>query len=186
MNISCVSYDTQVSDLQAGHTYRLRVLAVNEAGVGSPSLPTEPVTAQTPPGQPSWLHIYSADFKKLSLQALGLLFDPNSSIYLHCRYFYSCLCFSIQITQSFKGMSNKQIKKDNIQEVDSYESAAVNVSCVQAPKASRLEWTKMVSYFWVMMRTWMTRLSSFGGKTTQSPLIPAGLMKKPKQKGTAV
>lgn len=56
MNISCVSYDIQVSDLQAGHTYRLRVLAVNEAGVGCPSLPTEPVTAQTPPGQPSWLH----------------------------------------------------------------------------------------------------------------------------------
>ncbi|XP_011603400.2 myomesin-3 [Takifugu rubripes] len=40
----------KVSDLQAGQTYRLRVLAVNEAGVGCPSLPTEPVTAQTPPG----------------------------------------------------------------------------------------------------------------------------------------
>lgn len=50
VNVSCVSYDFQVSGLQAGQTYRLRVLAVNEAGVGGPSLPTEPVTAQTHPG----------------------------------------------------------------------------------------------------------------------------------------
>lgn len=57
---------------------------------------------------------------------------------------------------------------------------------IQAPEASRLEWTKMVPYFWVMMRTWMTRLSSFGRKTTRSPLIPAGLVKKAKQTGTAV
>ncbi|XP_028436038.1 myomesin-3 [Perca flavescens] len=39
-----------VSGLQAGQTYRLRVSAVNEAGVGRASLPTEPVTAQTRPG----------------------------------------------------------------------------------------------------------------------------------------
>ncbi|CAJ1062752.1 myomesin-3 [Xyrichtys novacula] len=40
----------KVSGLQAGQTYRLRVSAVNEAGVGCASLPTEPVTAQTRPG----------------------------------------------------------------------------------------------------------------------------------------
>lgn len=40
----------QVSGLETGQTYRLRVSAVNEAGVGSPSLPSEPVTVHTPPG----------------------------------------------------------------------------------------------------------------------------------------
>lgn len=40
----------KVSGLQAGQTYRLRVSAVNEAGVGRASLPSEPVTAQTLPG----------------------------------------------------------------------------------------------------------------------------------------
>ncbi|XP_036414255.1 myomesin-3 [Colossoma macropomum] len=40
----------KISRLQAGQTYRLRVSAVNKAGVGRPSLPTEPVTAQTRPG----------------------------------------------------------------------------------------------------------------------------------------
>uniref|UniRef100_UPI0037E74D27 myomesin-3 n=1 Tax=Semicossyphus pulcher TaxID=241346 RepID=UPI0037E74D27 len=40
----------KVSGLEAGQTYRLRVSAVNEAGVGCASLPTEPVTAQTQPG----------------------------------------------------------------------------------------------------------------------------------------
>uniref|UniRef100_A0A8D3DFV6 Myomesin 3 n=1 Tax=Scophthalmus maximus TaxID=52904 RepID=A0A8D3DFV6_SCOMX len=40
----------QVSGLQAGQTYRFRVSAVNEAGMGFASLPTEPVTAQTTPG----------------------------------------------------------------------------------------------------------------------------------------
>ncbi|XP_073341600.1 myomesin-3 [Pagrus major] len=40
----------KVSGLLAGQTYRLRVSAVNEAGVGCASLPTEPVTAQTQPG----------------------------------------------------------------------------------------------------------------------------------------
>ncbi|XP_023271028.1 myomesin-3 [Seriola lalandi dorsalis] len=40
----------KVSGLQAGQTYRLRVSAVNEAGVGCASLPSEPVTAQTKPG----------------------------------------------------------------------------------------------------------------------------------------
>uniref|UniRef100_A0A3Q3JBP2 Uncharacterized protein n=1 Tax=Monopterus albus TaxID=43700 RepID=A0A3Q3JBP2_MONAL len=43
-------YAIQVSDLQAGQTYRLRVSAVNEAGVGCASLPSEPVTAQIKPG----------------------------------------------------------------------------------------------------------------------------------------
>ncbi|KAM9436580.1 myomesin-3 [Clarias gariepinus] len=37
----------KVSGLQAGHTYRLRVCAINSAGVGRPSLPTDPVTVQT-------------------------------------------------------------------------------------------------------------------------------------------
>ncbi|KAG7469064.1 hypothetical protein MATL_G00124840 [Megalops atlanticus] len=40
----------KVSSLKAGKTYRLRVTAVNEAGVGMPSLPSEPITAQTKPG----------------------------------------------------------------------------------------------------------------------------------------
>uniref|UniRef100_A0A4W6BZW8 Myomesin 3 n=1 Tax=Lates calcarifer TaxID=8187 RepID=A0A4W6BZW8_LATCA len=40
----------KVSGLQAGQTYCFRVSAVNEAGVGCPSLPSEPVTAQTKPG----------------------------------------------------------------------------------------------------------------------------------------
>ncbi|XP_076016919.1 myomesin-3 [Genypterus blacodes] len=40
----------KVSGLQAGGTYRFRVSAVNEAGVGCPSLPSEPITAQTQPG----------------------------------------------------------------------------------------------------------------------------------------
>ncbi|XP_041649967.1 myomesin-3 [Cheilinus undulatus] len=40
----------KVTGLQAGQTYRLRVSAVNEAGMSCPSLPTDPVTAQTRPG----------------------------------------------------------------------------------------------------------------------------------------
>ncbi|XP_041963044.1 myomesin-3 isoform X2 [Alosa sapidissima] len=40
----------KVSGLKAGQTYRLRVSGVNEAGVGMPSLPSEPITAQTKPG----------------------------------------------------------------------------------------------------------------------------------------
>ncbi|XP_054638923.1 myomesin-3 isoform X2 [Dunckerocampus dactyliophorus] len=39
----------KVSGLQAGETYRLRVSAVNEAGTGRASLPSEAVMAQTPP-----------------------------------------------------------------------------------------------------------------------------------------
>nr|XP_054596971.1 myomesin-3 isoform X2 [Nothobranchius furzeri] len=40
----------KVSDLQRGQTYRFRVSAVNEAGVGPASLPSEPVVANTRPG----------------------------------------------------------------------------------------------------------------------------------------
>ncbi|KAL4657592.1 myomesin-3 [Arapaima gigas] len=40
----------KVSGLDAGKTYILRVSAVNKAGVGTPSLPSVPVTAQTKPG----------------------------------------------------------------------------------------------------------------------------------------
>ncbi|XP_051576030.1 myomesin-3-like [Myxocyprinus asiaticus] len=40
----------KVSGLQAGQTYRLRVSAVNAAGVGMPSLPSEPIRAQTKAG----------------------------------------------------------------------------------------------------------------------------------------
>lgn len=58
VNIWCVSYDIQVSSLQVGQTYRFRVLAVNEAGVSCASLPTEPVTAQTQPGQLSRLQLF--------------------------------------------------------------------------------------------------------------------------------
>ncbi|KAL0171208.1 hypothetical protein M9458_031519, partial [Cirrhinus mrigala] len=40
-----------VSGLQAGQTYRLRVSAINAAGVGMSSLASEPVEAQTKAGQ---------------------------------------------------------------------------------------------------------------------------------------
>uniref|UniRef100_A0A669DMG8 Myomesin 3 n=1 Tax=Oreochromis niloticus TaxID=8128 RepID=A0A669DMG8_ORENI len=40
----------KVSGLQVGETYRFRVSAINEAGVGRASLPSEPVIAQTQPG----------------------------------------------------------------------------------------------------------------------------------------
>ncbi|XP_061573268.1 myomesin-3 isoform X2 [Cololabis saira] len=40
----------KVMGLQAGQKYRLRVSAVNEAGVGRASLPSEPVTVLTQPG----------------------------------------------------------------------------------------------------------------------------------------
>uniref|UniRef100_A0AAV2MA52 Fibronectin type-III domain-containing protein n=1 Tax=Knipowitschia caucasica TaxID=637954 RepID=A0AAV2MA52_KNICA len=40
----------KVSGLETGQTCRFRVTAVNEAGAGSPSLPSEPVTVATPPG----------------------------------------------------------------------------------------------------------------------------------------
>ncbi|KAJ8289547.1 hypothetical protein GJAV_G00002550 [Gymnothorax javanicus] len=40
----------KVSSLVPGKTYRLRVSAVNDEGVGVPSLPSEPVTAQRKPG----------------------------------------------------------------------------------------------------------------------------------------
>ncbi|CAL8249016.1 unnamed protein product [Lota lota] len=40
----------KASGLQTGQTYRFRVSAVNQAGVGGASLPTEPITALTPPG----------------------------------------------------------------------------------------------------------------------------------------
>ncbi|KAI1894840.1 hypothetical protein AGOR_G00119890 [Albula goreensis] len=40
----------QVSSLKAGKTYQLRVTAVNSAGLGMPSLPSEPIKAQTKPG----------------------------------------------------------------------------------------------------------------------------------------
>lgn len=40
----------QVSGLRAGQSYRFRVSAVNQAGAGMASLPSEPVTAQTLPG----------------------------------------------------------------------------------------------------------------------------------------
>ncbi|KAM9723019.1 myomesin-3 [Menidia menidia] len=40
----------KVSGLEAGQTYRLRVSAVNEAGVGRASVPSEPVTLWTQPG----------------------------------------------------------------------------------------------------------------------------------------
>uniref|UniRef100_A0A3B3XT03 Myomesin 3 n=1 Tax=Poecilia mexicana TaxID=48701 RepID=A0A3B3XT03_9TELE len=39
-----------VTGLQTGHTYCFRVSAVNNAGVGRASLPSEPVTVQTQPG----------------------------------------------------------------------------------------------------------------------------------------
>lgn len=41
----------QVSGLKAGQMYRLRVSAVNDAGVGMSSVPSEPVKAQTKAGQ---------------------------------------------------------------------------------------------------------------------------------------
>uniref|UniRef100_A0A8C4ZFM7 Myomesin 3 n=1 Tax=Gadus morhua TaxID=8049 RepID=A0A8C4ZFM7_GADMO len=45
-----VSQDDQSERLKTGQTYRFRVSAVNQAGVGGASLPTEPITALTPPG----------------------------------------------------------------------------------------------------------------------------------------
>ncbi|XP_019724605.1 myomesin-3 [Hippocampus comes] len=43
----------KVSGLQAGQIYRLRVSAVNEAGAGAPSLPSEPIVALTSPDSPN-------------------------------------------------------------------------------------------------------------------------------------
>ncbi|XP_012680170.2 myomesin-3 [Clupea harengus] len=40
----------KVPGLKSGRTYRLRVSAVNQAGVGMASIPSEPITAQTKPG----------------------------------------------------------------------------------------------------------------------------------------
>ncbi|XP_072316366.1 myomesin-3 [Eucyclogobius newberryi] len=40
----------KVSGLETGQTYCFRVTAVNAAGAGGPSLPSEPVTVRTPPG----------------------------------------------------------------------------------------------------------------------------------------
>lgn len=56
--VSCFRMDVdQVSGLQAGQMYRLRVSAVNDAGVGMSSVPSEPVKAQTKAGQiPGNLH----------------------------------------------------------------------------------------------------------------------------------
>lgn len=82
VNILCVSYDIQVSGLQAGQTYRFRVSAVNEAGVSCASLPTEPVTAQTQPGQLSWLQVFKHcnTKKKNHLQGLLLVLELKYSI----------------------------------------------------------------------------------------------------------
>lgn len=44
----------------------------------------------------------------------------------------------------------------------------------------------MVSYFWVTRLRWTMRASSFGEKTTRSPLTPGELAKKPKRMGTVV
>lgn len=51
LNNWLLSRGIQVAGLQAGETYRLRVSAVNQCGVGRASLPSEPVTVQTRPGQ---------------------------------------------------------------------------------------------------------------------------------------
>ncbi|NXP71883.1 MYOM3 protein, partial [Ramphastos sulfuratus] len=40
----------KVSDLETGHCYIFRVRALNKAGVGPPSLPSDPVVAKTKPG----------------------------------------------------------------------------------------------------------------------------------------
>lgn len=40
----------QVPGLEAGRSYMFRVFAVNAAGVGEPSLPSEEVKAETKPG----------------------------------------------------------------------------------------------------------------------------------------
>lgn len=60
----------QVSGLQAGQTYRFRVSAVNEAGRGHTSLPTEPIRAETRPGQPPPLHNIQTDRQTASCTEL--------------------------------------------------------------------------------------------------------------------
>lgn len=40
----------QVSDLETGKCFIFRVRALNKAGIGPPSLPSDPVVAKTKPG----------------------------------------------------------------------------------------------------------------------------------------
>lgn len=44
----------------------------------------------------------------------------------------------------------------------------------------------MVSYFWVTRLRWTTSVSSFGEKTTRSPLTPGELVKRSKIMGTRI
>lgn len=86
VNIWWASSGIQVLGLQVGQTYRFRVSAVNDAGVGPASLPSEPIAAHTKPGQAKELilHLY------IKLCEMKKLQDSRCFAFLLGFFFFFC------------------------------------------------------------------------------------------------